>query len=141
MKDPKQHSAEHILSSAFKQLFDSNIIDSRFKGNKVRCDFKINSEIPLEQIIEQAETKANEIISQNHEITFEEISVEEAKKLYAMHRLPEGIEKVRIIHIGDDSATPCRGKHAQNTSEIGKIKIRTSNLIKPDIIRLTFVIE
>jgi len=139
--DPKQHSAEHILTAVFGNLFNAKIIDSRFKGNKVRCDFEIKSDAPLETIIEQVESKANEIIDQNREVTFEEVSLEKAKKLCSLHRLPEGVETIRIVRIGDDIVTPCRGDHVKSTSEIGKLKIRTFNFTNPGVLRLTFGIE
>jgi misacylated tRNA(Ala) deacylase len=122
--NPKQHSAEHILTAVFGQLFGGKIIDSRFKGPKVRCDFEIQTELPLEEIIKKAEKRANEIISENREVTFEEVDYERAKTSYSLHRLPEGVEKVRLAKIGSDVITPCRGQHVKNTSEIGKLKIR-----------------
>ena len=140
-KTSQQHSAEHILTAAFEQLFNGKIIDSRFKGNKVRCDFEVESDIPLEEIIKKAEKRTNEIISENREVTLEEIGLEEAKKLYSLYRLPEGVKKIRIVRIGDDIATPCCGEHAKNTSEIGNLKIRTFNYISSGVLRLTFVIE
>ncbi|MFA6099833.1 MAG: hypothetical protein WC750_03030 [Patescibacteria group bacterium] len=139
--DPRQHSAEHILTAVFGQLFHGKIIDSRFKGPKVRCDFELDGEIPLEENIEKAEKRANSIISEGREVAFEEVSSEEAKRLCSLHRLPAGIEKVRIVRIGNDVITPCRGQHVKNTKEIGVLKIRTSNFISPGILRLTFGLE
>jgi len=139
--DPKQHSAEHILTAVFGQLFNGKIIDSRVKGTRVRCDFALESKLPLAEIIQKVETKTNAIISENREVTFAEISLDEAKKIYSLHRLPEGIEKVRIVKIGDDIITPCKGKHVKNTKEIGTLKIRTYNFINPTTIRLTFNLE
>ena len=139
--DPRQHSAEHILTAVFGQLFNGKIIDSRFKGSKVRCDFEMKTELPLEEIIQKVEKRTNAIISENREVMYEEIGYEDAKKLCSLHRLPTGIEKVRIVKIGDDVITPCRGHHVKNTKEIGVLKIRTYNFINPGILRLTFGIE
>jgi Ser-tRNA(Ala) deacylase AlaX len=139
--DPRQHSAEHILTAVFGQLFNGKIIDSRFKGPKVRCDFDITTDLSLDKVIIQAEEKANKIISENRDVTFEEIDYEEAKKICSLHRLPEGIEKVRIVKIGNDVITPCRGQHVNNTKEIGRLKIRTYNFINPGVLRLTFGLE
>ena len=139
--DPKQHSAEHILTAVFGLLYDGKIIDSRFKGNKVRCDFEIKSELSLEEIIKKAEDKSNEIINENREVKFEEVSLDEAKKLCSLHRLPEGVETIRIVKIGEDVITPCRGSHVQNTSEIGTLTINTYNYIESGVLRLTFKIQ
>ncbi|HBB02433.1 MAG: threonyl/alanyl tRNA synthetase SAD [Candidatus Peregrinibacteria bacterium GW2011_GWF2_38_29] len=140
-KDPKQHSAEHILTAVFGQLFNGKIIDSRFKGSKVRCDFELETELLIEEVVEKAEKRANTIISENRDVVFEELSYEEAKRLCSLHRLPDNVEKVRIVIIGDGIATPCSGEHVKNTKEIGVLKIRTFNFVSPGILRLTFVLE
>jgi Ser-tRNA(Ala) deacylase AlaX len=139
--DPRQHSAEHILTAVFGQLFNGRLLDTRFKGTKVRCDFKVQSDLPLEEIIRQTETKANEIISRNHDVAFEQMTAAEAAAYYSLHRLPEGAENVRLVRIGQEVVTPCSGPHVKNTSEIGHLHIRTWNLVEPGLIRLTFVVE
>jgi len=139
--DPRQHSAEHVLTAVFGHLFNGKIIDVRFKGNKVRCDFEVKSDMPIEEMVRRAEKSVNAIISQNREVAFEEVSPGEAEKICSLHRLPEGTEKVRIVKIGSDVITPCKGQHVKNTKEIGILKIRTYNFISPRILRLTFVVE
>lgn len=139
--DPKQHSAEHILTAVFNYLFNGKIIDSRFKGTRVRCDYEILTNLPLEEIIAQTEERTNQIISENRDITIEELSCEEAKKKCSLHRLPDGVEKVRMVKIGSDVITPCKGQHIKNTNSIGTLRIRTYNFIKPGILRLTFSLE
>ncbi|MDQ7797608.1 MAG: hypothetical protein RDU76_01520 [Candidatus Edwardsbacteria bacterium] len=139
--DPRQHSAEHILTAVFGQLFNGKLLDTRFKGTKVRCDFSVQSGLPLEQIIAQAEAKANGIISQNLDVTFEQMTAAEAAAYCSLHRLPEGAQDVRLVRIGQDVITPCSGPHVKNTSEIGRLHIRTWNLVEPGLIRLTFVVE
>lgn len=139
--DPRQHSAEHILTAVFGNLFGGKIIDSRFKDNKVRCDYEVKSDLPLEEIVRQAEKRANEIIAENREVTFDEIGFEEAQNLYSLHRLPEGVEKVRLVKMGSDVVTPCRYPHVATTKEIGNLKIRTFQWFQPGVVRLTFGIS
>jgi Ser-tRNA(Ala) deacylase AlaX len=139
--DPRQHSAEHILTAVFGLLFNGRLLDTRFKGTKVRCDFAVESGLPLERIIEQAGAKANEIIAQNRDVSFEQMTAEEAGAYCSLHRLPEDIRNVRLVRIGDGVVTPCSGPHVRNTSEIGKLRIRTWNFVEPGLIRLTFVVE
>ena len=79
--DPKQHSAEHILTAVFGHLFNGKITDTRFKGTKVRCDYEIESELPLEEIIQQVEKRTNEIIAEGREVVFQEMDLAEAEKV------------------------------------------------------------
>jgi len=139
--DPRQHSAEHILTAVFGQLFHGKLLDTRFKGTKVRCDFRVESEAQLEKIITQAEVKANEIIAHNHDVAFEQMTASEAAAYCSLHRLPEGAENLRLVRIGPEVVTPCSGPHVRNTSEIGCLHIRTWNFVEPGVIRLTFVVE
>ncbi len=139
--DPRQHSAEHILTAVFGQLFHGKLLDTRFKGTKVRCDFSVQSDLPLEQIISQVENRANEIIAENREVTFEQMTADKAAGYCSLHRLPEGAKDVRLVRIGPDVVTPCSGPHVKNTSEIGRLHIRTWNLVEPGRIRITFVVE
>ena len=139
--DPRQHSAEHILTAVFGLLFNGKLLDTRFKGTKVRCDFAVQGDLPLEEMIRQAEVKTNEIISENRDVSFEQMSAEEAARYCSLHRLPEDTGNVRLVRIGDGVVTPCSGPHVKNTSEIGSLRIRTFKLVEPGLIRLTFVVE
>jgi misacylated tRNA(Ala) deacylase len=139
--DPRQHSAEHILTAVFGQLFHGRLLDTRYKGTKVRCDYAVQSDLTLEQIIAQAEAKANEVILQNLAVTFQQMTAEEAASYCSLHRLPEGAQNVRLVRIGRDLVTPCSGPHVKNTSEIGRLRIRTFNFVEPGSIRLTFIVE
>lgn len=139
--DHRQHSAEHILTAAFGLLFGGKLLDTRFKGTKVRCDDKLDTELPLEEIVALAAAKANEIISQNLDVTFEQLSAAEAASYCSLHRLPKDTKDVRLVRISPEVLTPCSGPHVGNTSEIGKLHIRTWYWAEPGMVRLTFVVE
>ncbi len=139
--DPRQHSAEHILTSVFGLLFGGRLTDTRFKGTKVRCDYRVETDLPLEEIISQVESKSNEIISQNNDVTFEQMTSEEAATYCSLHRLPQGAQDVRLVRISPEAITPCSGPHVKNTSEIGRLHIRTWSWAGPGLVRLTFVVE
>jgi Ser-tRNA(Ala) deacylase AlaX len=139
--DPRQHAAEHILTAAFGQLFHGKLLDTRFKGTKVRCDYSVQSDRPLEEIIKQTEAEANRIIAQNLAVTFEQMSAVEAAAYCSLHRLPDDAQDVRLVRIGEDVITPCSGPHVENTSEIGRLHVRTWGWAGPGLVRLTFVVE
>jgi misacylated tRNA(Ala) deacylase len=139
--DPRQHSAEHILTAVFGFLFNGKLTDTRFKGTKVRCDYRVNIDLSLDEIIKQAGNEANRIIAENRAVTFEQMTAEEAAAYCSLHRIPEGAENVRLVRIGENVVTPCSGPHVKNTSEIGFLHIRTWNWAEPGLVRLTFVVE
>ena len=138
--NPKQHSAEHILDNVFGKLFQSKIIETKFKEKKVRCDFDVKLEISLEKAIKEVEKETNKIIDQKLPVNIEERAREELKN-EMLHKIPKDVKNVRLVKIGDNIVTPCCGEHVSNTSEIGVLRIKTFNQIEPNIIRLTFVLE
>jgi Ser-tRNA(Ala) deacylase AlaX len=139
--DPRQHSAEHILTAVFSHLFGGKLTDTRFKGTKVRCDYLVETDLPLDEIIQKVGEESNRIIAQHRAVTFQQMTAQEAAEFCSLHRLPEDTGNVRLVRIGDDVVTPCSGPHVKNTSEIGLLHIRTWNWAGPGLVRLTFVVE
>ncbi len=139
--DPRQHTAEHILTGIFGLLFQGKVLDTRFKGTKIRCDYEVKSDLSLEKIIKQAEDKTNKIIKENRDVVFEMVTRDEAAKLCSLHRIPDKTTETRLVKVGTDIITPCVGLHVKNTREIGQVKIRTFQWVTPGIIRLTFVVD
>ncbi|MDR0660496.1 MAG: hypothetical protein LBG19_06790 [Prevotellaceae bacterium] len=132
------HSAEHILNGTMDKLFNcGRAFSSHVERKKSKCDYHF--ERPLrEEELQQLENKVNEVIAQHFEVTEDFISRDEAEKLFNFSRLPESAgEMLRIIRIGDYDACPCIGMHVQNTSEIGKFKIISSDY-KEGVLRIRF---
>lgn len=137
---PTHHSSEHILTAIIGNLFGGEIVDSRFRGKNVRCDYKIQTVLELDEIIKKIQEESNKIISEKRDVTFENVSPEEAKNKCSLHRVPDGIENVRLVKIGANIVTPCIGDHVKNTSEINRIEIRNYRYIEPNVIRLTIMV-
>ena len=52
----------------------------------------------------------------------------EAEKMFDLSRLPkDASQTLRIVKIGDYDACPCIGVHVNNTSEIGRFNIVSSD--------------
>ncbi len=139
--DPRHHTAEHILHGVVQSKFRGILRDLRFKGNKTRCDFKVNLEISLEEFARILEEEANKVVAQDQEVVFQEVSREEALQRCKAPRLPKEASRVRLSLIGEEIIIPCAGEHVRTTGEVGKIVIRTISQITGDKIRLTFSLE
>jgi len=70
--------------------------------------------------VKEVEAAVNKAISANLDVIEEMVSLEKAGRDFNISRLPDGVETVRIVHIGDYDSCPCIGEHVDNTSEIGK---------------------
>lgn len=71
----------------------------------------------------EIEAEVNQVISANLDVSEEIVSLEEAARNFNLTRLPEGVEIVRIVRIGDYDFCPCVGEHVDNTTEIGEFRM------------------
>jgi Ser-tRNA(Ala) deacylase AlaX len=139
--EPKYHTAEHILTAVMKELYNGIILDFHLKGNKVRCDYNVTFDSSLEDAFERIENRVNEVIIRNLDISYTNMSREEAERVARLSKVPEDKDKIRLVKIGDYNTTACSGNHVSNTSEIGKMEIRTYHQHSPDVVRLTFMLR
>ena len=122
------HTAEHILNQTIVRMFGCpRSKNTHIERKKSKCDYLLE-QAPTEEQILEIENKVNEVISQNLPVTIETVSLDEAKNLADLSKLPEGTEgTIRLVKIGDYDVCACIGAHVNNTSEIGRFKILTHN--------------
>ncbi len=124
---PRMHSAEHILNQVMVREFDcGRCFSAHVNKKKSKCDYKFDRVLTNHEM-KKVEAAVNEAISANQEVTEEIVSLEEADRNFNLIRLPDEVETVRIVHIGDFDSCPCIGEHVDNTSEIGKFQIISQN--------------
>ncbi|MFA5789095.1 MAG: alanine--tRNA ligase, partial [Candidatus Gracilibacteria bacterium] len=91
---------------------------------RLRFDFNYPDKLTPEQIVE-VEKIVNEAIKADYPVHFEEMSVEEARKLNATGVFADKYEnelagRVKVYFIGDYSKEICGGPHVERTGELGK---------------------
>jgi len=103
------HSAEHILNQVMVRMFNcGRCFSAHLNKKKSKCEI---------------ETVVNKAISTNLDVTEEIISLEKPNRNFNLTRLPDGIETIRIVNIGNYDSCPCIGEHIDNTIEIGEFHI------------------
>ncbi len=138
--EPRYHTAEHLQSAAFEELFEGIIVDTRFKGKKVRCDYKVKLDIPLEEAAKKIENRVNQLITDDLPVTYETVTREQAEEMMVLRKVPHDMDPIRLVKIGDYDVTPCSGEHVKSTSEIGRFESRTIHQLDDDTIRITFML-
>lgn len=118
------HTAEHILNQTMVRMFGCpRSMNAHIEKKKSKCDYTLNNSPTDEQVLE-IERAVNGIISQNLDITEHFMSVEQAKEIVDLSKLPQEVSQtLRIIKVGDYDACACIGSHVKNTSEIGEFTI------------------
>ena len=122
------HTAEHILNQTMVRLFRcGRAVSAHIERKKSKCDYLLEQKPTAEQI-QEIENKVNDILSQNLPVSVEYLMREDAEKMFDLSRLPKDVSQtLRIVKIGDYDACPCIGVHVNNTSEIGRFNIVSSD--------------
>lgn len=132
------HTAEHILNQTMLQLHTKDrSFTTHIERKKSKVDYFFDRDL-TEGEKDTIEMRVNEIISQNLDVTENLYSLDEAKKIFNLERLPDDAgDTIRIIEIGDYDACPCIGQHVNNTCEIGVFKI-VSTSFNDGVLRMRF---
>ena len=124
---PRMHSAEHILNQVMVRRFDcGRCFSAHVNKKKSKCDYHFDRALTDDEV-KEVEAAVNEAILANLEVTEETISLTEAERKFNLTRLPDEVETVRIVRIGNFDSCPCIGEHVDNTAEIGTYSMISQN--------------
>lgn len=118
-----RHTMSHVLAGAIKSIFGDDVkfgIGPAIE-NGFYYDFDMEHSLSQDDF-EKIEEKMHEIVEQNLDMVREEISKEQALKMFAnqpykvelINDLPEN-EVISIYHLGNVFTDLCRGPHVENT--------------------------
>ncbi|WP_027722349.1 hypothetical protein [Maridesulfovibrio zosterae] len=134
---PRMHSAEHILNQVMVRKFGcERCFSAHINKKKSKCDYRFDHALTDQEALE-IEQGVNDVISSNLAVTEHVISLEDADKQFNLTRLPEGVDSVRVISIGDFDACPCIGEHVDNSNEIGEFKM-VSHGFEDGVLRIRY---
>ena len=119
-KHMRMHTALHLLCS----LIPYDVTGGQISYEKSRLDFNADDKIEKEEI----ENKINQLVKDDHEISYKWITLEELDNLPDLVRTmsvkpPRTNNKIRLVKIGSIDLQPCGGTHVRRTKEIGSIRI------------------
>lgn len=117
----QQHTAQHLLSAAFIELFGFQTVSFHLGRDISTIDLATPSVVPRH--LQEAERRVNEIIFEDREISVRYGTAEELAR--------EGIRKkveregtLRVIDIANFDRQPCGGTHLARTGQAGMLLIR-----------------
>lgn len=117
----QQHTAQHMLSAAFIELFGFQTVSFHLGRDISTIDLAAPSVVPRH--LEEAERRVNGIIFEDREISVRYGTADELAR--------EGIRKkveregtLRVIDIADFDRQPCGGTHLRRTGQAGMLLIR-----------------
>lgn len=136
------HTATHLLNAALRKVLGDHISQkgSNITAERLRFDFSHSEKMTPEQK-EKVEKLVNEVIQKNLEVSYEEMTVDEAKVAGATGVFDSKYgDKVRVYTIGDFSKEICGGPHAKNTGELGRFKIKKEESSSAGIRRIKAIL-
>ena len=118
----RMHTAEHILSAVMRKFYGApRNLELHLGEKKTKCDYKV-SHILTDKDIQQIESRVNQEIQKNYLVTHFFVPRAKAQK-FDLWKVPEEVEEIRIVKIGDFDEQPCKGPHVNHTLEVGTFKI------------------
>ena len=139
----KLHTATHIMLAGLKKMFGDQVIQkgSNITPERLRFDFNLDHKM-TEDEIKSLEKFVNDAISKNIDVTFEEMSVEEAKKIGAHGVFDSKYgEKVKVYIIEGVDKQICGGPHAKNTGDLHHFKITKEESSSSGIRRIKAILD
>lgn len=121
----KLHTATHLLHQALKNVLGTEVNQkgSNITHERLRFDFNYGEKMTDEQK-KEVEDIVNEQIKRALPVSFEMMTVDEAKKAGAIGLFESKYgDQVKVYTIGDFSKEICGGPHVDNTSELKGFKI------------------
>jgi alanyl-tRNA synthetase len=139
----KLHTATHLLNEALRQVLGQDIKQkgSNITPERLRFDFNFDRKLTADEI-KEIELIINEKINEALDVTRDEMTFEEAKKIGAQAEFGAKYPHiVSVYRVGDFSKEICAGPHVSNTSELGKFKILKEESSAQGIRRIKAVLE
>jgi alanyl-tRNA synthetase len=124
----QQHSAQHVLSSAFVRLFGMPTVSFHMADDY--CSIDLDTPSLTKDQIESAERLANDIVMENRPVDVRYVTRDEATQLGLRKLPPTEHDQLRLIDIHDFDLTACGGTHVSNTGQIGAILLRKTEKVR-----------
>ncbi|NCC64938.1 MAG: alanine--tRNA ligase [Spirochaetia bacterium] len=137
------HTATHMLHKALRTVLGEHVGQkgSNITVDRLRFDFTHHSAMTAEEV-KKVEDLVNEQIQRNLPVSFETMSLEEAKEKGAIAFFDSKYgEQVKVYSVGDFSMEVCGGPHVENTAQMGHFKILKEQSSSAGVRRIKAVLQ
>ena len=137
----RMHSAEHILTAVMARLYGSpRSVETHLNAKKSKCDFPVNRRLE-ESDARKIEEAVNAEIYADHVVNVMHITRTQAAKQLDLWKVPDAVDPIRVVHIGDLDKTACVGEHVRRTSQIGRFLLRNLTMKDDRTVRIRFGLQ
>lgn len=143
----KYHTATHLLLAALRKILGPEVYQkgSNITAERMRFDFNWPQKLSTAQI-QDAENFVNDIINKDLPVSFEEMSLDQAKEIGAMGVFEDKYgERVKVYTIGGRdnivSREICGGPHVERTGVLGHFKIQKEESSSAGVRRIKAILD
>ena len=143
----KYHTVTHLLHQALHEVLGEGALQkgSNITGERMRFDFAHPQKLTDDEK-KQIEELVNQKIEEALPITYQDLSLEEAKKTGATGLFNDKYgDVVRVYTIGEGdnifSKEICGGPHVENTRDLGHFRIKKESASSAGVRRIKAVLE
>lgn len=140
----RMHTAQHMVSWVVLNRYNASTAGNQIHEEYSRIDFE-----PADfdqKDVQKIEKSVNALIEKKLDVDKKYMPREQVEQAVEEGRtnldlIPDHVDPLRIVVIGEDDLCPCGGTHVDNVEEIGEIKIRDRISKGQDVERLEFELE
>ena len=138
----RHHTATHLIGAAAREILGSHVwqAGASKSTDKARLDITHHRRLTRD-VIEDIESKVNNLILEDHPITTKFYSREDADRKYGNTLYQGGApnyKDVRVVEIPRVDAQACAGTHVSTTSKIEAVKVLRTERIQDGVERIEF---
>lgn len=137
------HTATHLLHQALRTVLGTHVGQkgSNITPERLRFDFTHDAPMTADQV-QQVEDIVNSVITRDLPVSFETMTIEEAKAQGAIAFFESKYgEQVKVYSVGDFSKEVCGGPHVTSTGSMGHFKIQKEQSSSAGVRRIKAVLE
>jgi len=139
----RYHTAAHVLSGMFYQLYDLLVTGNQLTTEKGRIDLNMD-ELDVD-LIKNTIQKSNDLIKKDLPVDLYYLTRKEAEKDPSLSKLatglPKGIKMIRIVNIKGFDRQADGGCHVKTLKEIGLIQFQKAISKGKNFKRVYFTVE
>jgi alanyl-tRNA synthetase len=139
----KLHTATHLLHQALREVLGDHVEQrgSNITVERLRFDFSHPAKLTVEQRA-SVEGLVNDQIQNSLTVSWEEMSVEEAREVGAIGLFEERYgDRVKVYSMGNFSTEICGGPHVESTGDLGHFRIVKEQSIGSGMRRIRAILE
>ena len=140
----RYHTAQHVVSKVVLDEYDATTAGNQIYDDHARIDFEpANFD---DEDLRDIENLSNDLIAQGIPVEKEnrsraDLEAETPEGRTNLGLIPEHVDPLRAVSIGDIDVCPCGGTHVGNLDELGELEITERTSKGADIARIEFVLH